>query len=87
MDIKDIKVKYDSSGRMLYHPFYHPNHGKSFSESDKEYLCKYYHCDPVEIMALALGRTESTVREQARKLRNTGLFDKTDCKMKCNTSN
>ena len=72
----ETEVRYDNSGRMLYHPLFHPNHGKPFSESDKEYLCKYYEYDPVDLISLALGRTESTIREQARKLRSNGLFER-----------
>jgi hypothetical protein len=68
-------IRYDRHGRMMYHPKFHPNHGKQFTQSDLEYLCKYYDCDHKQSLAFALGKTEHTIRSKVNQLKKCGLFD------------
>ncbi|CAM5660806.1 DNA-entry nuclease OS=Lysinibacillus sphaericus OX=1421 GN=LS41612_04505 PE=4 SV=1 [Lysinibacillus sphaericus] len=44
MNVKD-DITYDKYGRMQYHPEFHFSHGKPFSESELEYICKFYEVD------------------------------------------
>jgi hypothetical protein len=67
--------EYDNQGRLKYHPDFHPNHKKTFTESDLEYLCKYYEVDGKKKMSLALGKTETTVSMKVVLLKKNGLFD------------
>nr|WP_275900502.1 DNA-entry nuclease [Anoxybacillus rupiensis] len=60
---------------MKYHPELHPNHGKPFTESDLEYLCKFYEFDGAESISLALGKTEHTILTKVYDLRKRGLFE------------
>jgi hypothetical protein len=69
------KVEYDQNGRMLYHPVFHPNHQKPWTESDLEYLCKYWEVDHHRTLAFALGRTEQTLEKKVSILKKRGLFD------------
>lgn len=71
----DEEITYARNGRMDYHPEFHPNHGKPFSESDLEYLCKYYEADGGQLMAMALGRTVKTILSKVTDLRRKGLFE------------
>ena len=48
-------VEYDDQGYMKYHPCYHQNLGKRFTEEEKEYLCKYA-SDGMNSMGMALAR-------------------------------
>lgn len=68
-------IAFDNHGRMIYHPEFHENHGKHFSESDLEYLCKYYESDSRRSIAFALGRTEHTVAIKVSALRKSGLYE------------
>jgi len=70
-----VEVQYDACGRMLYHPEFHDNQGKRWSEEDLEYVCKFAEVDDLETLALALGRTKATVAEKMHKLRKQNLFD------------
>jgi predicted ArsR family transcriptional regulator len=67
--------EYDRHGRMKYHPEFHKNHEKPFTESDLEYLCKFYDVDGAKLISLALGRTEATVRSKLSNLKKRGLFE------------
>lgn len=71
--IEEIQV--DNHGRMRYHPEFHPNHGKPYSDSDLEYLCKYWEHDHQRTMAFALGRPEGTLQHMVSKLRKKGLYE------------
>lgn len=66
---------YDKIGRLKYNPFYHVNQGTLWSESDLEYLCKYAEIDGLKKIALALGRTETTVGEKISQLRRNGKYE------------
>lgn len=70
-------IEYTASNRrMRYNPEYHENHGKRFTEEDLAYMCAVYDSGTKRDIALALGRTESTVLAKAYELRKKGLFDK-----------
>lgn len=75
MQIEDLQVEYDNSGRIKYNPEIHPNQGKLWTESDKEYLCKYESIDEMETIAMALGRTRGTVHEKLSILKQRGMVD------------
>lgn len=68
-------IEYDNLGRMKYHPSFHENHGKPFSESDLEYLCKYIDIDGVRSISMALGKTQMTVNSKLTELKKKKLFD------------
>lgn len=68
-------IEYDCRGRMKYHPDFHPNHGKRFTESDLEYLCKFYGIDGQKSVSLALGKTEMVINQKITSLRKRGLYD------------
>jgi hypothetical protein len=69
------KVTYDNYGRMAYHPEYHSNHRKPFTEEELEYLCKFYKLDGPLSISLCLGRTEKTVMSKVYMLKRKGLFE------------
>lgn len=68
-------VEFDKYGRMKYHPDFHENHRKPFSESDLEYMCKYWELDSIKTMSLALGKTETTITQKVTHLRKCGEFE------------
>jgi hypothetical protein len=70
-----VEVQYDSCGRMLYHPEFHENQGKKWSEEDLEYVCKYSTVDQLETLALTLGRTKTTVAEKLSSLKKKNKFE------------
>ncbi|MEK3955395.1 DNA-entry nuclease [Psychrobacillus sp. FSL K6-1464] len=67
-------IEYDRFGQMKYHPEYHENHRKPFSEPELEYMCKYWHLDSTKTMSLALGKTETTISQKVNELNKSGLF-------------
>lgn len=69
-----LEISYDKSGRMLYHPEFHFAHGKAFSESDLEYICKFYDVDHPRSLSLAIGKTEITVRNKINALKRAGKY-------------
>lgn len=71
----DTTIEYDSLGRMKYHPDYHTNHRKPFTEDELSYLAKYYESDGRLNMSLALGGTEATVAMKVCELRKKGLWN------------
>lgn len=70
-----MEVIYDNQGRMNYHPFYHPNHGKPFTFEELEYLCKFYETDGKESIGMALGRTPATIANKVWQLKKQGKYD------------
>lgn len=62
-------------GRMQYHPEFHPNHGKPFSQDDLIYMCKFYEIDGPRKISFALGKTEHTVMSRISALRKNGKFE------------
>lgn len=71
-----MEVQYDAQGRMKYHPDYHPNHNKSYTTKELAYICKHYGFGKVKGIALALGRTETTIRQLVNVMRKNGTFEK-----------
>lgn len=69
------KIEYDECGRMQYHPSFHTNHGKSMTEEELEYLCKFHSVDGLESIALALGRTQMTLASKLTRLRKIGKYE------------
>lgn len=70
----DTTIEYDGMGRMKYHPEYHTNHKKPFTEEELIYLAKYYKIDGRLNISLALGRTESTISTKVCELKKKGLW-------------
>lgn len=50
------KIEFDAHGRMKFNPEFHFSHGVVMSESDLEYLCKFYECDHSRSLSFALGK-------------------------------
>lgn len=71
----DLKVQYDSGGRIKFHPLLHDKQGEKWTEEDVEYMCKYADIDNLETLALALGRTKATVSSKLGRLRKNGKFE------------
>jgi hypothetical protein len=72
-DVED-GLRFDKQGRMLYHPDFHPNQGKRYTEEELEYLCRFCHYDDLRSLSFALGRPETGVATQITKLRKAGKF-------------
>lgn len=70
-----MMVEYDACGKMKYHPDFHSNQGKKWTEEDLEYLCKYHEVDSLEVLALALERTTASTAEKVTKLKKQNLFE------------
>lgn len=67
--------KYDSQGRITYHPDFHFSHRKPFTTEELEYLCKFYEVDDRRTIAFALGKTETVIGSKVASLKKSGLFD------------
>ena len=65
-------VQYDRYGRMRYHPDFHENHKKPWTNQDERYLIENYAKDGPEAVSLALGRTIHVVMTRAYELRKAG---------------
>lgn len=68
-------IEYDGLGRMKYHPEFHQNYKKPFTEEELEYMCKYWHLDDSKTMALALGKTETATTQKMSDLKRRGLCE------------
>ncbi|MGE6717856.1 DNA-entry nuclease [Peribacillus frigoritolerans] len=75
MRIEDIKFEYDTQGRIKYMPEVHENQWTTWTEEDKEYLCKFHEYDRLESIAFALGRTKTTVADQLSTLKKKGKYE------------
>lgn len=73
MPVSEV-IEFDAWGRMMYNTEYHPNTGKPFTESDLEYLCKFWEVDNWRTMSFALGKTEKALATKISKLRKEGLY-------------
>lgn len=71
--VKD-DITYDKYGRMGYHPEFHFSHGKPFSESDLEYICKFYEVDQARTLSFTIGKTEHTIRTKVDFLKKMGCL-------------
>lgn len=72
--MSENNCKYDSNGRLKYHPDIHPNHKKPWSIQDQNYLIDFYGASKPNDISLALGRTVATVMDRACDLRKRGLM-------------
>lgn len=70
------KITYDRHGRMQYHPDYHHNHKKTWTNFDEKYLIENYSVIGPELTALGLGRTIGVVMTRAYELRKEGKMPK-----------
>lgn len=68
-------ITYDKAGRMVYHPDFHPNHGKRFTIEEEIYIAKFHGIDDLRTLSMALGRTEYTISNKVTRLREDGLYD------------
>lgn len=68
-------ISYDPTGRMRYHPEFHPNHGKPFTTGELIYMCKYYDIDGPRSIGYALGKTPGVIQSKAAKLKFRGMFE------------
>ncbi|GEC93641.1 hypothetical protein DES34_112201 [Brevibacillus brevis] len=75
MSVPEQGIEYDDRGRMLYHPEFHPNQGKRFSDEETAYLCKFYETDTLKSLSLALGRLEKSLEDRIAYLKKKALFD------------
>lgn len=75
MSVPEQGIEYDDRGRMLYHPEFHPNQGKRFSDEETAYLCKFYETDTLKSLSLALGRLEKSLEDRIAYLKKKSLFD------------
>lgn len=75
MTTKDDGITYDKQGRMGYNPEFHFAHGKPFTESDLEYICKFYEVDEARTISFAIGKTEHTIRKRVDILKKQRLFE------------
>lgn len=66
--------EFDSFNRMLYNPEFHFSHGKPFSESDLEYVCKFHEVDTLRAISFAVGKTETSVANKISQLKRTGKY-------------
>lgn len=75
--IEDYETPYefDAYGRIKYHKDYHPNNGRRWSYEDLAYLATFYEIDGRHSMALALGRTDSTVGDKYYELKAKGQLE------------
>lgn len=73
--MSDREIRYDTVGRMFYHPDFHFAHKTRFSETELCYLAKYYLTDGRKLMAMALGRTEIAVDSRFKDLCEQGLLE------------
>lgn len=74
--MESIEISYDKFGRMQYHPDFHFAHGKAFTQSDLEYICKFYEIDHARTIAFAIGKTEHTIRTKVSQLQKEGLYER-----------
>lgn len=69
------RYELDAQGRMKYNPEFHFSHKQPFTESDLEYMCKYYETDGRQKIGFAIGKTEGTVDQKIQQLKKDGLYE------------
>lgn len=67
-------IEYAASGRMKYHPDYHPRQGKPWTNHEQRYVIERYVKDGPEEVSFALGRTIGTVMSYVYRLRRLGVM-------------
>lgn len=70
----DPTIEYDKLGRMKYHPLYHPNSGKPWTQEELIYLCKFWEYDSNRDMSFALGRNETSCASKVTHLKKNGAY-------------
>lgn len=70
------EIKYDSKGRMKYHPEFHFKQYTPWSIQDQNYLIENYIIDGSKKISLSLGRTQYTVDARVCELRKSGVMPK-----------
>ncbi len=73
MKVKD-EFQYDELGRLKFHPKIHFANGKPMTESELEYLCKFYECDGAKSISMALGKTEMSITNKFNELKKNGKY-------------
>ncbi|TCO69533.1 DNA-entry nuclease [Marinisporobacter balticus] len=68
-------IEFDCCRRMKYNPIFHEKHGKTLTDEELEYLCKFWEFDELSTMSMALGKTESTLAAKVHQLRKSGRFE------------
>ncbi len=64
-----------SNRRLRYTPAFHENYGKKYSKEDLIYMCSMYGAMKKADIAMALGKTHSSVLTKVYYLRKIGLFE------------
>lgn len=70
-----LTLHYDNCHRLEYHPEFHPRQGEKWTHEELEYLCKFIEHDGPASMAMALGRTQTTVASRVTVLKKRGLYN------------
>lgn len=73
--VEEIEIVYDKHDRMQYHPDFHFAHGQPFTDSDLEYIFKFYEADHTRTISFAIGKTEHAIRTKVNYLKKIGLFE------------
>jgi hypothetical protein len=69
-------IEYTASNRrMRYNPEFHENHGKPYTKDDFTYMCSMHGSMKLADIAMALGKTHSSVAAKFYYLKKIGLFD------------
>ena len=64
-----------SNHRLRYNPEFHENHKKPWCQEDLVYMCSMWEGMKKADIAMALGRTISTVLSKKYELKKSGMFD------------
>ncbi|MEK4750376.1 DNA-entry nuclease [Niallia sp. FSL W8-0177] len=67
MELQEVDYQYDQYGRLVYNSEFHLNHGKPYTQSDLEYLCKFWGFDEAKSLAFALGRPEHSLASKVNQ--------------------
>ncbi len=71
-----LPVRYDKTGKMLYHPQLHGKRWKPWTTSEQAFLIENYEQIGPEQVSLALERTMQTVMTRVYELRRAGQMPK-----------
>jgi len=71
-----MEIEYDLWGRMKYNAELHENHSKHYVEEELIYICSMWDFSLTADIGLAIGKTQTAVRQKVYCLRKNGLFDK-----------
>ena len=64
-----------SQRQFIYNPELHENHNKPYTVSDLAYICSVWDSKKKNDIALAMGRTNASLRMKVQFLRKEGLFE------------